>query len=156
MVAINLAYRGLLRELEDSTIASPTLPTAAACQPLQAEGVATTRELGRHRDPAWVYYKQGFHHYSAAAGGMLARGRYLKLSLDERGLNRAGEALQGFHRAYGFFRRVADEHPESIWAPDSQYRMYRIERFTAIYRRIQRNLRERLQAEQQTEEAHAL
>ncbi|MCB1319790.1 MAG: hypothetical protein KDK34_06035, partial [Leptospiraceae bacterium] len=76
-------------------------------------------------------------------GGMLARG-YLKLSADQRGFERTLMALRCFHRAHGYFQRVVSEYPDSIWARDAGYRLHRIERFNVIYRRIQKNLQDRL------------
>ena len=102
-----------------------------------------SRQMGRHKDPAYAYYKQGFIKYSEGAGGMHIH-RRRKLSPDERGLDAALSALRCFQEAHTYFQRVVDDFPESIWARDASYRLYRIERFVTIYRRIQRNIKSRL------------
>ncbi len=95
--------------------------------------------MAAHKDPAYAYYKQGFIKYSEGAGGMLFHGKR-KLSPDERGLRTTMAALRCFFAAHGYFQRVVTDYPESIWALDAGYRLFRIERFMAIYRRIERNL----------------
>ena len=45
-----------------------------------------------------------------------------------------------FHRAHGYFGRVLDDFPDSIWKADAEYKLRRIEGFNRVYHRIRRNL----------------
>jgi hypothetical protein len=52
-------------------------------------------------------------------------------------------SLTELRLAYEYFQRVAEEHAESVWAPDARVKLARVERFSELYRRILRNLRAR-------------
>ncbi len=52
-------------------------------------------------------------------------------------------SLNELRRAHEYFQRVAEEHSRSVWAPDARVKLLRVERFSELYRRILRNLRER-------------
>ena len=45
-------------------------------------------------------------------------------------------SLAFLRAAHGYFSRVVDKHPDSMWSADSRAKLWRIGRFTSIYRRI--------------------
>lgn len=170
MIRINEAYRQLRLRLSGRGAAvsspdpvaggAPTTARAASRPPgwnYELHGrepeLSDATEVSAHKDPAYAYYKQGFVRYSAGAGGMMEAGRRARLAPNAAGLKRTLRALHLFQEAYEYFRRVVEEFPESVWAQDAGFRMYRIERFNVIYRRIHENLLERVRREDFEEEA---
>jgi DnaJ domain len=155
MAEINEAYRQLRRIARESAgkprsdTARPARDRGRAAErsdPFAPRGVPSLeRDVGLHRDPAYVNYKQGFVHYSAGAGGMMFRGRSAKITPDQDGLKRVLEALDRFLKAQDYFSRVVEEHPQSVWAADAEWKLVRIRGFLRIYRKIRMNLAGRLQ-----------
>lgn len=155
MAEINEAYRQLRRMTREaaakprSELQRPARdrgPAAERGDPFARRGaLSVERDVGLHRDPAYVNYKQGFIHYSAGAGGMMFRGRSAKITPDQDGLKRVLEALDRFLKAQDYFSRVVEEHPESVWAADAEWKLVRIRGFLRIYRKIRTNLADRLQ-----------
>lgn len=158
MAEINEAYRQLRRIRRESDGRRPAagasrgpLDPAPSADPFAPRGpLSDERSAGLHRDPAYVNYKQGFIHYSAGAGGMMFRGRSAKITPDQDGLKRVLQALDCFLKAQDYFSRVVEEHPESVWAADAEWKLVRIRGFLRIYRKIRTNLAERLQAKTET------
>jgi hypothetical protein len=112
-----------------------------------APAVAPGPGIAPHRDPAYVYYKQGFINFSLAIHGIaavnkkIAAGRSLP---SRRRFNTAeyfGTSLAYLRAAHGYFTRVVEEYAGSVWVADSRFKLRRIEGLTAIYRRILRNVR---------------
>lgn len=156
MMRINDAYRQVRSHFRGVTAPGPPAVRPAAeargwYHDLHGDDVEVSDEssVGSHKDPAYAYYKQGFLNYSAGIGGMQA-GRVSKLLPNAEGLARAATALRKFQAAYSYFIRVVEDYPDSIWAPDTGYRLRRIERFNIIYRRIHKNLRERVAEDPET------
>lgn len=149
MVQINEAYHCLRDEAGMAHTVEGAAPEVA---PDQEGASAAGTEIGFVRDPAYVYYKQGFVHFSKAVGGMMDREKQ-KLTADEGGLRRALYALGEFHRAHGYFLRVISDFPESIWRADAEYKLRRIEGFNRVYHRIRRNLARRAQTQNAQEGA---
>ncbi len=149
MMRINDAYRQVRLHLRSETVTGRSSPPAPETRgwyhDLHGDDVPVSDAsgVGHHKDPAYAYYKQGFLNYSAGVGGMQA-GRVSKLLPNAEGLARATTALRKFQAAYSYFIRVVEDYPDSIWAPDAGYRLRRIERFNIIYRRIYKNLQERV------------
>jgi hypothetical protein len=162
MITLNEAYAHLLRRTgvdaesdagegqaaEGSPAGGPaTGREAAHASPAPAE-VSPAAGLGFHREPAYAYYKQGFVHYSRAIHGIQALYRSLRrlypMHFDPRddAFERFAGSLTELARAHEYFQRVAAEHAESVWAPDARVKLARVERFSELYRRILRNLRE--------------
>lgn len=153
MAEINEAYRQLRRIRRESARPASEASPAAGARPAPSRDpfaprvpLSAERGVGLHRDPAYVNYKQGFIHYSAGAGGMMFRGRSAKITPDQDGLKRVLEALDCFLKAQDYFSRVIEEHPESVWAADAEWKLVRIRGFLRIYRKIRTNLAERLRA----------
>jgi hypothetical protein len=103
--------------------------------------LSPSREIGPHGDPAYAYYKQGFVNFSKGLHGIMAK-RPLKIKKSAYDINSwASESLRCFHRAHGYFSRVVEEHPESIWCLDAREKLARIENFNELYRRILLNVK---------------
>jgi hypothetical protein len=101
--------------------------------------------IGRLKDPAYAYYKQGFLNYSlavhgiaaanqAAARGKLPHFRPYRVSQD------FANSLELLNAAHAYFTRVADNFPDSVWNADACVKLKRIERFTKLYRKILANV----------------
>ncbi len=108
-------------------------------------GIEPRGALGRPKDPAYAYYKQGFLNYSLAvhgiaatnqiaAQGKLPRFRPYRVSQD------FANSIELLGAAHGYFTRVADEFPDSVWNADACVKLKRIERFTKLYRKILANV----------------
>ncbi len=102
------------------------------------------KEINRHKDPAYAYYKQGFVNYSKGLNGIMAkRQRIKKWDLDFV-KNRVIRSLEYFQESHRYFYRVVNEYPDSIWYFDARDKLCRIERFNILYRKILLNLRSRI------------
>jgi curved DNA-binding protein CbpA len=159
MITLNEAYAHLLRRTgieaqEREEAAAEAAAAAGEAQPdppaAAAPDGAPPTEMGFHREPAYAYYKQGFVHYSRAIHGIQAlyrsfRRRLYPAHFDPRddAYERFAGSLAELRLAYEYFRRVAEEHGQSVWAPDARVKLARVERFSELYRRILRNLRRR-------------
>ena len=164
MITLNEAYAHLLRHTgleaeaeageQEAAEEPPTDPAASpavpGCSPAPASATASPATgLGSHREPAYAYYKQGFVHYSRAIHGIQALYRSFRrlhpVHFDPRddAYERFAGSLTELRRAHEYFSRVAEEHAASPWAPDARVKLARVERFSELYRRILRNLRNR-------------
>jgi hypothetical protein len=157
MITLNEAYAHLLRRAgaDAESVEAEAVPAGQApsdpppAAPPEAEPASPATGLGFHRDPAYAYYKQGFVHYSRAIHGIQALYRSFRrlypLHFDPRddAYERFAGSLTELRLAHGYFQRVAEEHTESVWAPDARVKLARVERFSELYRRILRNLRDR-------------
>lgn len=166
MIQINEAYAGLLADLKLAKSVPPNTTEARdsptgrvpgwdyelhGCDPV----LSSSRAIGASRDPAYVYYKQGFVHFSRGLGGIMDGNHRDKLTPDAGGMNRAAFALKSFRIAHGYFRRVLDEFPQSIWAHDAGVKIRRIESFNAIYLKIKKNLAGRLTRQSMSRETQS-
>jgi hypothetical protein len=101
--------------------------------------------LAGHKDPSYAYYKQGFLNFSLALHGIaglnqkIAAGK-LPGFKPYRVVEDFRASLEFLNAAHGYFTRVIEEFPESVWDADARVKLKRIERFTAIYRKILSNL----------------
>jgi len=151
MITLNEAYAHLLRRAEAAPDALPESREAGGEVPADSASAppAPGAALGFHREPAYAYYKQGFVHYSKAIHGIQALYRSIRrlypahFNPRDDAYERFAGSLNELRRAHEYFRRVAEEHGESVWAPDARVKLLRVERFSELYRRILRNLRER-------------
>jgi curved DNA-binding protein CbpA len=105
-----------------------------------------TAAVGFHKEPAYAYYKQGFVHFSRAIHGIEAlyqsMARYPRIRFRPRddAYERFAGSLVELRRAHDYFSRVVGEHGDSVWRRDAEIKLSRIERFSALYRRIIGNL----------------
>ena len=99
-----------------------------------------------HRDHAYAYYKQGFINFSLAIHGVaeinrrLAAGRAAPPTRRYSAAEDIAQSLAFLQRAHGYFTRVIQEHAGSVWMADARMSIRRIERYTAIYRKILANI----------------
>ena len=105
------------------------------------EEAAPPDAVGQHKDPAYAYYKQGFVHYSRALHGIEALHHVItfkKASFKPRMTvyQRFLKSLTFLSKAHGYFTRVTDEFPQSMWCRDANIKLRRIERFNVLYRKI--------------------
>jgi curved DNA-binding protein CbpA len=111
-----------------------------------AEPVSKRTDLGFHKDPSYAYYKQGFIHFSRAIHGIealyqsLSQRRVVHFKPRDDAYQRFAEGLVELRRAHEYFSRVVHEFDGSIWKHDARVKLRRIERFSALYRRILGNL----------------
>jgi curved DNA-binding protein CbpA len=105
--------------------------------------------LAPHGDPSYAYYKQGFINFSLAIHGIaeinrkIAAGRVPRFTRRYTAKEDIASSLAFLRAAHGYFSRVVEEHPRSVWSADASAKLRRIERFTKLYRRILANLSRR-------------
>ncbi len=150
MITLTEAYSALMGSSPDrpepaaaqKRTADP--PAAASRQPGPPKDPGST--LARHRDPSYAYYKQGFINFSLAVHGIaeinrkIAAGRVPRFTRRYTAKEDIAESLAFLRTAHGYFSRVVEEHPDSVWSADAGAKLRRIERFTKLYRRILSNL----------------
>jgi curved DNA-binding protein CbpA len=112
--------------------------------------ISQSTELGQLRDPAYAYYKAGFTYYNRGATELYRKeGKQLRRFLLDGGsfdayvLRLVIRALHYFERSYSYFLVVVEQYPSSPWYADSKWKLYRLERYNAIYQRICENLARR-------------
>ncbi len=152
VITLTEAYNALMSQPEAARIngaARPTAarpsarPSAAAAPPPQP---VARNAVAAHPDPAYAHYKQGFINFSMALHGIaeitarIAAGRTPRFTRRYRAVEDITASLESLTKAHGYFTRVAQEHPASIWSADSKAKLRRIENFTVLYRRILTNL----------------
>lgn len=157
MKEINIAYDFLLNEAERLRETAPGKGFRESPQKnepdlsdelrldLKKEDVelSPSREIGPHGDPAYAYYKQGFINFSKGLNGIMSK-RPLKIKKSTYHIsNWASESLRCFHSAHGYFSRVVEEYPGSIWCFDAREKLARIENFNELYRRILLNVKQK-------------
>ena len=138
-----------LTEAYNAMMGSPFPETARrkSEEPRKAEPAPRGPGISVHRDPAYVYYKQGFINFSLAIHGIadvnrhIAAGRIPRLTRRYTAAEYFGGSLAFLRSAHEYFARVVEDHPESVWAADSFAKLRRIERFTKLYGRILSNLK---------------
>ena len=149
MITLTEAYTALM----SSPAPDPTAgaPRAAAKADAAGRSTAGAREadgtaLAPHRDLSYAYYKQGFINFSLAIHGIaeinqkIAAGRVPRFTRRYTATEDIASSLAFLRAAHGYFSRVVDEHPRSVWSADAGAKLRRIERFTKLYRRILANL----------------
>ncbi len=130
--------------------ASPAAPARgpAPRHPGEAPG-ANGSALAAHGDPSYAYYKQGFINFSLAIHGIaeinrrIAAGRVPRFTRRYTAKEDIASSLAFLRAAHGYFSRVVEDHPRSVWSADAGAKLRRIERFTKLYRRILANLSRR-------------
>jgi curved DNA-binding protein CbpA len=162
MIALNEAYAHLM-SLPESRPAAPgdgagsgngqtagdgraagATPDGPKAQPSTAP--AATTAVGPHKDPAYAYYKQGFVHFSRGIHGIealyqsIARHHRIHFRPRDDAYERFAGSLVELRRAHDYFGRVVQDYPASMWRRDAELKLSRIERFSALYRRIIGNL----------------
>ncbi len=151
MITLTEAYTALM------SAPAPRQPDAAQADPpparprRQSSGAAQVHRsaLAPHGDPSYAYYKQGFINFSLAVHGIaeinrkIAAGRVPRFTRRYTAKEDIASSLAFLQAAHGYFSRVVEEHPRSVWSADAGAKLRRIERFTKLYRRILANLSRR-------------
>ena len=145
-ITLTEAYTALMSAL---TMREEPAPSHAAAGRESRSPPASGPGLTALRDPSYAYYKQGFINFSLAIHGIAEINRKISAVRVPHFTRRytAAEDIAGslgfLQAAYGYFSRVVEDHPDSVWSSDSRAKLRRIDRFTLIYRRILENLKRR-------------
>jgi curved DNA-binding protein CbpA len=99
---------------------------------------------GPHRDIQYVYYKQGFEHFSQAVSGIKSIERRATLKNDLYYLRRFSASLYYLRKADMYFSKLVEVYPESIWSADASIKIRKIEYFNRLYRKILLNIEQKL------------
>ena len=152
-IALTEAYTALMSSasarVEAGAAESPSARTEHRAQRPYPVAPAPASALALPRDPAYAYYKQGFINFSLAIHGIaavnrkIAAGRSIPTRRRFNTVEYFGTSLSYLRAAHGYFTRVAEEYPDSVWTADARFKLRRIEGLTAIYRRILGNMRAR-------------
>lgn len=138
----------------DEDIHDPLGPMSAEYN----EAVAETA-VGFLKDPAYVYYKRGFEYYKRGYSSLYERTKakdnsdlVKMISTDSFILRLSIQALQYFQKSFESFHHVIQDHPDSVWFQDAQYKIRKIEGFNRIYQRICQNITDAIKHKQLTAE----
>lgn len=147
MITLTEAYTALMSApAPDPPAGAPRAAAKAAAVGRSTGGDADGTALAPHRDLSYAYYKQGFINFSLAIHGIaeinqkIAAGRVPRFTRRYTATEDIASSLAFLRAAHGYFSRVVDEHPRSVWSADAGAKLRRIERFTKLYRRILANL----------------
>jgi curved DNA-binding protein CbpA len=136
VITLNEAYSALMC----LPVFAPPAESAPTGTPSGSSGV------GPHRDPAYAYYKQGFVNFSIAVRGIaegnaaVAGKKLPSFTPRYRASQDVANSLGLLSAAHGYFSRVVERFPDSVWCADARVKLARIERFTRLYKRILSNL----------------
>jgi hypothetical protein len=135
VITLNEAYSALM-----------SLPVAVPPAGSASASPSSGPAVGPHRDPAYAYYKQGFVNFSIAVRGIaemnqaVAGKKLPSFTPRYRASQDVANSLGLLSAAHGYFSRVVERFPGSVWYADARVKLARIERFTRLYRRILSNL----------------
>ncbi|MCX7038754.1 MAG: J domain-containing protein [Spirochaetes bacterium] len=135
VITLNEAYSALMS-------LPAAVPSAGRAPARSSSGPA----VGPHRDPAYAYYKQGFVNFSIAVRGIaemnqaIAGVKLPSFTPRYRASQDVANSLGLLSAAHGYFSRVVERFPSSVWCADARVKLARIERFTRLYKRILSNL----------------
>lgn len=152
VITLTEAYTALMSAPEASDGSAAARPASApragkaAARSRPAASARNSAALAPHGDPSYAYYKQGFINFSLAIHGIaeinrkIAAGRVPRFTHRYTASEDIASSLSFLRAAHGYFSRVVEEHPHSVWSADAGAKLRRIERFTRLYRRILANL----------------
>jgi len=141
MIALGEAYAALM-----SLPGGKREADAAGIGEGPREAGGSPAALGPLRDPAYAYYKQGFVNFSIAVRGIAevsrAAGdkRLPSFSPRYRASQDVASSLRLLGAAGGYFTKVVERYPGSVWRADAEHKLARISRFTRLYTTILANL----------------
>jgi curved DNA-binding protein CbpA len=141
MISLGEAYAALM-----SLPGGKRETDAAGCGEGPREALGSRAALGPLRDPAYAYYKQGFVNFSIAVRGIAevsrAAGdkRLPSFSPRYRASQDVASSLRLLGAAGGYFTKVVERYPGSVWRADAEHKLARIGRFTRLYTTILANL----------------
>jgi hypothetical protein len=147
MITLGEAYAALMRGPAGASSPAPAPRGTAAAQAAPAGTRAPAPDaVGPHRDPAYAYYKQGFVNFSIAVRGIAeltsaAEGKQLPSWFPRyRASQDIASSLGLLTASEGYFTRVVENYPRSVWCADARVKLSRIRRFTSLYRTILSNM----------------
>jgi hypothetical protein len=151
IITLTEAYTALMSAPPPPTLEAPHGPARAPSPRRPAAGSSGpgTSTLAAHGDPSYAYYKQGFINFSLAIHGIaeinrkISAGRVPRFTRRYTAREDIASSLAFLRAAHGYFSRVVEDHPRSVWSADAGAKLRRIERFTKLYRRILANLSRR-------------
>jgi curved DNA-binding protein CbpA len=161
MMQINEAYMAIACDLAERS-GDDNRPDGRYREPDQHREAAEpeTQAVGPLKDPAYTYYKLGFRYFSEGRRTFFKRygpGRrridFTTENIDV--LRLAAISLHYFHKAYVCFQKVAHEHATSVWARDSEVKIYYLNRYNVIYQRICNNLSKKIATDERAREQEA-
>ena len=140
MIQLNRAYDALKRKLGGGGVGD-LRHEEMTCESAEKRDCGSA--LVRHKDPAYVYYKQGYTLFSKVHPNSwywsyrdeMYR-EDSKSDFDSRIIASLKQIIEIIPRAYYFFSVVVEDFPSSPWFSDSRIKMHKIERLTPIYNRI--------------------
>jgi curved DNA-binding protein CbpA len=147
VITLTEAYTALMSAPGPRAAESGNQSTAR--RPASGDSGVSASALAAHGDPSYAYYKQGFINFSLAVHGIaeinrkIAAGRVPRFTRRYTAREDIASSLDFLRAAHGYFSRVVEEHPRSVWSADAGAKLRRIERFTKLYRRILANLSRR-------------
>jgi curved DNA-binding protein CbpA len=151
MRQINEAYARILEEYNrrttksEKTVSNFTYTNEEAAQYRSAFNKRIkTNPVGFHNDIQYAYYKQGFENYSRAVNGMKSIEKKTQLRNDAYYLKRFSNALFYLKKANGYYSKLLEDYPDSIWSYDAYIKIKRIDYFSRFYRKILQNIRKKI------------
>ena len=140
MMALNEAYTCLVSLPEKPIFLKESKESKTTIN--KKDTVFPQKEVGFHKDPSYVYYKQGFIHFSQAVHGIAELNqKSVRRELRYKSDKHFVYSLKLLRIAHGYFLRVLQDYPDSIWRADAEIKLKRIERFSMLYRKIMINIR---------------
>ena len=155
MMRVNEAYLAALAGVSGRGDTRPGSDGAESFRRARADTTRSAapgpeRSVGFLRDPAYVYYKQGFRYYNLGAtelfrkeASRVRRSLMTEGSADAYILRLALRAVHYFERSYRYFLVVVESYPLSPWAADARWKLRRLAKFSSVYQRICENLSRR-------------
>lgn len=150
MISLGEAYAALMslpagkQEADAARASAGQALSRGGAGPREAgEGLSTPGPL---RDPAYAYYKQGFVNFSIAVRGIAEVSRAAgdkklpSFSPRYRASQDVASSLRLLGAAGGYFTKVVERYPGSVWRADAEHKLARIGRFTRLYTTILANL----------------
>jgi hypothetical protein len=98
-------------------------------------------------DPGYAYYKQGYNIFRKIHPSAFCTSTknlfdvWVNKVRDEEAAKIVEKMIESFPKAYYYFSLVADEYPDSMWAPDSLEKIKTIEKMTPLYVKILRSFK---------------
>lgn len=102
------------------------------------------KQLTRHKDPAYAYYRKGCTYFEKIHPAHWNSTKTITVNgktgeenqLQKETLQKVEELVRLFPKAYYYFSIVAHEYPNSVWVCDSKEKMEIIEKRMRRYRKI--------------------
>lgn len=146
MILLNEAYKLLLNACKSEEKESEPITIndlLSSIKPFDNTiPVSDSKTIAKHKDESYVYYKQGFVHFSNAVNGIMRIKQRSKsiTANDSSSLKRFNESLKYLQQSERYFNRVVTDFKDSIWYKDSMFKLRKIDRFYQLYKIIIKNI----------------